>query len=260
VFGASTITALTAQNTVGVRRVNAVPADFVVAQVEAVLDDLPVAATKTGGLATVDVVRAVGDLASPGRLPLLVVDPVMVATSGDRLLEARAEELYRSVLFPLAVVVTPNLRESEELLRQDISTLAQQPEAARALGELGCRTIVVKGGHQISGAEHQAVDVVWDGTTTYELRTPPVTTRNNHGSGCTFASAIAAGWPAAGACRTRCKPPSPTSPPPSPRRPSGSLAPATDPWTTCGNSTTELFLTNRLNERGETRDGLWLPD
>jgi hydroxymethylpyrimidine/phosphomethylpyrimidine kinase len=109
------------------------------------------------------------------------------------LLEARAEELYRSVLLPLAVVATPNVREAEVLLGQDIETLQHQHEAARALGELGCRTVVVKGGDVVSGAQGEAVDVVWDGTSTYELRTRRVQTRNNHGSGCTFASAVAAG-------------------------------------------------------------------
>ncbi|GAA1796028.1 bifunctional hydroxymethylpyrimidine kinase/phosphomethylpyrimidine kinase [Luedemannella flava] len=193
VFGTSAITALTAQNTVGVRGVHAVPADFVVAQVEAVLEDLPVAATKTGMLATAEIVHAVAKLAAAGRLPRLVVDPVMVASSGDRLLEPEAERLYVAELLPRAAVVTPNLIEAEVLLQGSIGTLAEQREAAVALGALGPSVVVVKGGHAVRDASSEAVDVVWDGTTIHELRAPRVDTPNNHGTGCTFASAVAAG-------------------------------------------------------------------
>ncbi|MGI8626103.1 MAG: bifunctional hydroxymethylpyrimidine kinase/phosphomethylpyrimidine kinase [Geodermatophilaceae bacterium] len=192
VYGASAITALTAQNTRGVRAVHPVPADFVVAQVDAVLDDLTVAAVKTGMLATAGIVRAVADLAAAGRLPNLVVDPVMVASSGDRLLDPPAERLYVAALLPHASVVTPNLREAEALLGTAIRTLADQHEAARALGALGPSVVVVKGGHAVLGSADEAVDVVWDGVSTYELRAPRVDTANNHGSGCTFASATAA--------------------------------------------------------------------
>lgn len=193
VYGASAITALTAQNTLGVRGAHAVPADFVVAQVETVLDDLAVAAVKTGMLATAATVRAVADLAAAGQLPLLVVDPVMVASSSDRLLEPQAERLYREALLPHASVATPNLHEAEVLLGRPIRTLEAQHQAARDLGGLGPQCVVVKGGHSVTGTEDEAVDVVWDGLTTYELRAAWVETGNNHGSGCTFAAAIAAG-------------------------------------------------------------------
>jgi hydroxymethylpyrimidine/phosphomethylpyrimidine kinase len=192
VFGTSAITALTAQNTVGVRGVHPVPADFVLAQIEAVLADLPVAASKTGMLATADIVRAVAELAADGRLPKLVVDPVMVASSGDRLLEPEAEQLYVRELIPQATVTTPNLWEAEVLLGSSIRTLADQHQAARALGTLGPAVVVVKGGHAVNDSSGSAVDVVWDGTTTYEMRVPRVDTVNNHGSGCTYASATAA--------------------------------------------------------------------
>jgi len=192
VFGTSAVTALTAQNTQGVRGVHAVPADFVVAQVDAVLDDLAVAAVKTGMLATADVVRAVAVLAAAGRLPRLVVDPVMVASSGDRLLEPQAERLYVEALLPHAFVLTPNVREAEVLLGTPIRTLEDQHEAARALGALGPATVVVKGGHAVVDSAGDAVDVVWDGTSTYELRSPRLRTSNDHGTGCTFASATAA--------------------------------------------------------------------
>jgi hydroxymethylpyrimidine/phosphomethylpyrimidine kinase len=197
-FGTTAITALTAQNTRGVRGVFPVPTAFVLAQIEAVLEDLPVTAVKTGMLATADTVRAVAELAAAGRLPLLVVDPVMVASSGDRLLEPAAERLYVEALLPHATVITPNLREAEVLLGRSITTLAEQRDAAAALGELGPSTVVVKGGHAVTDTPGEAVDVIWHDGTLRELRTPRVDTPNNHGSGCSFASAIAAllaqGW------------------------------------------------------------------
>ncbi len=193
VFGASAITALTAQNTRGVFGVHAVPADFVVAQVEAVLDDLAVKAVKTGMLATAEIVHAVGKLAGAGRLPQLVVDPVMVASSGDRLLEEAAERAYVVELLPHAAVLTPNVREAEVLLAASISSLAEQREAARALGALGPSVVVVKGGHAVGDSADVAVDIVWDGAAMRELGAPRVDTPNNHGTGCSFASAIAAG-------------------------------------------------------------------
>ena len=193
VFGTSALTALTAQNTRGVTGVLPVPPDFVVAQVEAVLDDLPVRAVKTGMLGTAAVVHAVADLAAAGRLPHLVVDPVMVASSGSRLLDADAERTYVQALLPHADVLTPNLAEAQVLLASTISTLAEQREAARALAALGPRVVVVKGGHAVADALDDAVDVVWDGQSMTELRAARVDTRNDHGTGCTFAAAVAAG-------------------------------------------------------------------
>jgi hydroxymethylpyrimidine/phosphomethylpyrimidine kinase len=193
VYGTSAITALTAQNTLGVRGIHPVPSDFVVAQVQTVLADLTVAAVKTGMLATAATVRAMAELAATGDLPHLVVDPVMVASSGDRLLEPEAERVYREDLLPHAFVVTPNLYEAEILLGQPIRTLQEQHRAARAIGELGPHIVVIKGGHAVTGAEDEAVDVAWDGSATYELRAERIATDNNHGTGCTFASAIAAG-------------------------------------------------------------------
>jgi len=191
VFGTSAITALTAQNTAGVRGVHAVPTPFVLAQIEAVLEDLPVAGVKTGMLATAATVTAVAELAAAGRLPGLVVDPVMVSSTGDRLLEPEAEAAYRA-LFAHAAVVTPNRREAEVLLGAPIATRDDQHRAARELGALGARVAVVKGGHPAADAGGEAVDVVWDGTRTYELRAAWIDTPNTHGTGCSFAAATAA--------------------------------------------------------------------
>src|SRR4051812_26268936 len=152
VFGTCAITALTAQNTTAVLGVMPVPADFVVQQVETVLADLDVRAVKTGMLATAETVVAVASLAGAGRLPHLVVDPVMVSSSGSRLLEEAAERAYVDALLPHAAVLTPNLAEAQVLLGATISTLADQREAARELGALGPRVVVVKGGHAVSDA------------------------------------------------------------------------------------------------------------
>jgi hydroxymethylpyrimidine/phosphomethylpyrimidine kinase len=191
VFGTSAISALTAQNTAAVTGVHPVPPAFVVAQVEAVLDDFDVRAVKTGMLATAEVVEAVAGLAS--RLPQLVVDPVMVASSGARLLEPAAEWAYAQLLLPHAHVLTPNLYEAQVLLGRDITTLAEQRDAAKALGDLGPRAVLVKGGHAVRDAGDEAVDVLWDGAELIELRTPRVAGDNDHGTGCSLASAIAAG-------------------------------------------------------------------
>jgi len=193
VFGTCAVTALTAQNTTAVLGVLPVPAEFVVQQVEAVLGDLDVRAVKTGMLATAATVTAVAGLAAAGRLPHLVVDPVMVSSSGSRLLEEAAERAYVEELLPHAMVLTPNLAEAQVLLGATITTLDEQREAARALGALGPQVVVVKGGHAVSDATAEAVDVVWDGARISELRAPRIDTRNNHGTGCTFAAATAAG-------------------------------------------------------------------
>jgi hydroxymethylpyrimidine/phosphomethylpyrimidine kinase len=198
VHGASVITALTAQNTVGVDGVHVPPVEFLRAQLEAVLGDLPVAAVKTGMLATEEVVRAVGDVAAAGRLPHLVVDPVLVSSTGARLLDAGAERAYVDALFPHALVVTPNTREASALVGGTVATAADAREAAVEIGRLGPRWVVIKGGHQVDedngGASVDAVDVVVETATgaVTELRAPRVDTRNDHGTGCTFAAATAA--------------------------------------------------------------------
>jgi hydroxymethylpyrimidine/phosphomethylpyrimidine kinase len=188
VFGTSAITALTAQNTVGVRAISPVDPGFVAAQLEAVLDDLPVAAVKTGMLASPETVALVAEWAP--RLPNLVVDPVLVASSGDRLFTRDAEKAYLELLFPHAAVVTPNLREAGVLLGRAVVTVDDAVDAASALAAYGPRCVVVKGGHLQGYAE--AVDVVWHDGRVELLTEPWIETPNNHGTGCTFAAATAA--------------------------------------------------------------------
>jgi hydroxymethylpyrimidine/phosphomethylpyrimidine kinase len=184
--GTSALTAITAQNSVGVAAWAAVDPSLVVAQVEAVATDMPVAATKTGMLGSAAVIAAVAEAA--GRLSLgpLVVDPVMVARSGDRLLAPEAERAYVERLFPLAAVVTPNLHEAEALLGRPVRDLGAMREAARALHALGARAVLLKGG-ALAG---DAVDVLFDGSQTVEIGGPRVGTANTHGTGCALSAAI----------------------------------------------------------------------
>ncbi|GIJ49889.1 hydroxymethylpyrimidine/phosphomethylpyrimidine kinase [Virgisporangium aliadipatigenens] len=187
VFGASVFTALTAQNTMGVKGIHAVPRDFVAAQLDAVLADLPVGAVKTGMLASASTVELVAEYAP--RLPNLVVDPVLVASSGDRLFTDSVEQAYLTALFPHAAVITPNMREASVLTGREVSTVDDMRAAAERLGETGAKCVVVKGGHL---SDSSAVDVVWRDGTVDLVEAPWVETRNNHGTGCTFAAVTAA--------------------------------------------------------------------
>lgn len=190
VFGTSVVTAVTAQNTTAVTDVHVVPTATVDAQLAAVLDDLPVAAVKTGMLATAELVGLVADRAADGALPNLVVDPVLVSATGHRLLEDDAIATYRERLFPHAMVVTPNLIEAGVLVGRELATHDDAVGAAHELAALGPSIVVVKGGHA-TGA--QAVDVVVLGDDVEELDAVRVDTANTHGTGCTFAASVAAG-------------------------------------------------------------------
>ncbi|MGH3656388.1 MAG: bifunctional hydroxymethylpyrimidine kinase/phosphomethylpyrimidine kinase [Micromonosporaceae bacterium] len=196
VFGTSAISAVTAQNTRGVVGFVALASGFVDEQVGAVLDDLPVRAVKTGMLASTEIVASVTERAAAGELPNLVVDPVLVAASGDALSLGGVAEAYPK-LFAHAAVITPNLREASLLLGRDLSTVDDMARAAEDLAGTGAGAVVVKGGHLEGEVDAEgrpeSVDVVWrDGEISY-LRAPWIDTGNNHGTGCTFASAIAAG-------------------------------------------------------------------
>ena len=190
VYGASAITALTAQNTRGVAAVQPVSAVFVVAQIDAVLADLDVGAIKTGMLADRGIVSAVAArLAAAPRVPL-IVDPVMIATSGHALLTPDAVAALRTELFPRALMITPNLAEAARLLdapeaRDEVAMVAQ----ARALHEFGAHFVLIKGGH---GGGAEAVDILFDGTDVTRFARPRLPTRNSHGTGCTLSAAITA--------------------------------------------------------------------
>ena len=191
VYGASVLTALTAQNTRGVNGVHTPPAAFVRAQIDAVLDDLDVAAIKTGMLANGEIVTAVAEALAAHKSIPLVVDPVMVATSGDRLLDPAAVAAVQHRLIPLATLITPNLAEAAALLGVgEATSIAAMEEQAFALLGFGCRAVLVKGGH---GTGNEAVDVlVTAGGEVTHLVAPRIATRNTHGTGCTLSAAIAA--------------------------------------------------------------------
>ncbi len=191
VYGASVITALTAQNTRGVTGVHKVPTDFIRAQFVAVTSDLKVDAVKTGMLADQQTVDAVAELLAALKPPHLVVDPVMVATSGDRLLEAGAIAAVRTRLIPLASLITPNLPEAAALLETALAvTEGEMMEQARALLKLGSGAVLLKGGHR-QGSE--AVDYLVTAAASLRISRPRIQTHNTHGTGCTLAAAITAG-------------------------------------------------------------------
>ena len=190
VYGASVITALTAQNTVGVQGVHPIPAAFVAAQLESVFADLDVAAAKTGMLATADIIAAVANAMTADRAVPLVVDPVMVATSGDALIDADAVDVLKRKLFPLATLVTPNLPEAAALTGQSLArNRADMSRQAYALRNMGCRAVLLKGGH---GTGEEACDLLCDEDREAWLCRPRLETRNTHGTGCTLSAAIAA--------------------------------------------------------------------
>lgn len=189
VYGTSAITAITAQNTLGVTGVWPLDPRAVRAQIEAVASDLRPAATKIGMLANTDVISIVADAIVQLELPNVVLDPVMVAKGGDRLLDQNASESLIRLLLPLALVVTPNIPEAEALTGRSIGNVREQRDAALRLVALGARSVVVKGGH-LTGP---ATDVWSDGTTTREFSADRIASRHTHGTGCTFSSAVAAG-------------------------------------------------------------------
>jgi hydroxymethylpyrimidine/phosphomethylpyrimidine kinase len=192
VFGTSALTAVTAQNTHGVTAVHAIPLDVVAAQVDAVVEDLHPAAVKTGMLATAALVEVVAAAIERHGLERYVLDPVMVATSGDRLLDVDAEVTVARRLVPLAAVVTPNLYEAAILTGRPVRTLDDMRDAADALLDLGAGAALVKGGH----LEGEAVDLLREasGRSRERLwRKPRVDTLHTHGTGCTLSAAIAAG-------------------------------------------------------------------
>ncbi|MDF2725625.1 MAG: phosphomethylpyrimidine kinase, partial [Paenibacillus sp.] len=191
VFGMSAITAITAQNTLGVQGIYPLPVEAIAQQIDSVLSDIGADAVKTGMLFSADIIHVVADkLNEYGPFPL-VVDPVMIAKGGASLLQSEAVDAMRNKLLPLAAIVTPNLPEACAILGTDaIESVEQMIEAARKLHTLGSRCVYLKGGH-LDGDE--AIDVFFDGTETSLLRSPRIHTKHTHGTGCTTASAIAAG-------------------------------------------------------------------
>jgi hydroxymethylpyrimidine/phosphomethylpyrimidine kinase len=190
VYGVTVITAITAQNTVGIRAVQEIDADVISAQLDAVAEDFAIASLKTGMLSSAAVIEAVAAGIQRRRLAPVVVDPVMIAKSGDRLLREDAVDALRTKLLPLAAVVTPNIPEAEVLARQPIRTRDDRLAAARRIMELGAHAVVIKGGHS---EDDPIVDLLVDSRGIHEYRAARIVTTSIHGTGCTFSAAVTAG-------------------------------------------------------------------
>jgi hydroxymethylpyrimidine/phosphomethylpyrimidine kinase len=190
VYGVTVITAITAQNTLGVRAVQDVNADVISAQLDAVAEDFAIAALKTGMLSSAAIIETVVAGIQRHRLGPLVVDPVMIAKSGDRLLAEDAVDALRRKLLPLAHVVTPNIPEAEVLAGRSIRTREDRLAAARAIIDLGAQSVVIKGGHS---QDDPIVDLLVDHQGVHEFRAARIVTTSTHGTGCTFSAAITAG-------------------------------------------------------------------
>ncbi len=188
-YGASVITALTAQNTLGVSGIHAAPAGFTTLQLEAVLSDIPVDVIKSGMLFSAEIIRTVAAAVVRYRKNILVVDPVMIAKGGANLIDANAVSAMREELLPLTYLLTPNVPEAEALTGMTVSTEAEMVAAARALRAMGARNVLLKGGHL---AGDNAVDLFFDGNNEQWLTAPRLATTNTHGTGCSTAAAIAA--------------------------------------------------------------------
>ncbi len=188
VYGTSAITALTAQNTLGVQGVYPVAPEFVGQQIDSIMSDIGTHSAKTGMLFSAEIIQVVAERIQRYNIPNLVVDPVMVAKSGDRLLKEDAIEALRSLILPLATVVTPNLGEASVLVDGTVRTKEQMLEAAKAIHSMGARYVVVKGGHLSDCAD----DLLYDGREFRWLPAEHIDTPHTHGTGCTFSSAIAA--------------------------------------------------------------------
>ena len=188
VYGTSVITAVTAQNTLSVDGIAEIPAEMVSAQIDTVMGDIGVDAVKTGMLAHSGIIEAVADRIETLKMPNVVVDPVMVAKSGDRLLREEAVEAYRSCLLPRALVVTPNIPEAEALTDVAIESDEDAIRAARVITGMGAKWVVIKGGHR----EGPVKDILYSEGGRREYVSERIDSKNTHGTGCTFASAIAA--------------------------------------------------------------------
>lgn len=189
-FAASVITAITAQNTVAVTDAFELPLSLIRSQLEAVMSDLPVAATKTGMLSSIGIIETVSQAVQDLDIAPLVVDPVMISKSGFSLLQEDAVDALTRLMLPLATVCTPNAHEAARLVGGEILTETDAREAARAIHAMGPDAVLVKGGHL--DAEEDAVDVLFDGAGFHVLRSPRIDTPHTHGTGCTYAATIAA--------------------------------------------------------------------
>jgi hydroxymethylpyrimidine/phosphomethylpyrimidine kinase len=191
-YGMSVITAVTVQNTLGVEAVYPVPQKFILAQLDSVLSDIGADAIKTGMLLTAGTIDSVVVKVKEYRLEKVVVDPVMIAKGGHSLMQDKAKVALIKKLLPLAFVVTPNIPEAEVLAQCKIEGVAGMKKAAALIHGLGVKNVVIKGGHLIAAKKSVAVDILYDGDKYYEYSSSWIATENTHGTGCTYASVLAA--------------------------------------------------------------------
>jgi len=190
VFGMSAITALTAQNTVGVQGVLEIDKAFVKQQIDSVMSDIGADAWKTGMLSNSEIIKVISERATYYNIEFLIIDPVMIAKGGDPLLKSEAMDSLISELIPLAYVLTPNRHEAQKLSGVEINNLKDARDAAINIFKMGAKNILIKGGHIMK--EGEAIDLLYDGNTFTEFHSERIKTKNTHGTGCTYASAIAA--------------------------------------------------------------------
>lgn len=193
VYGASVLTALTAQNTIGVLSIHEVPVNFIADQLDAVLSDIGADAVKIGMLFSPEIIRFVADKLEKSRVTRIILDPVMVAKSGDHLLQEEAVDVLRSTLWPLAEIATPNLPEAELLLGRPLRSEIEMEEAARELASWGPKAVLLKGGHREGATASDTL--VLRGAKGFEihwLKADRINTKNSHGTGCTLSAAICA--------------------------------------------------------------------
>ena len=188
VFGMSVITAITAQNTLGVSAVQDILPEVIAAQIAAIFDDMGADAVKIGMVSQPETIRIIAAGLGKYHARLVVLDPVMISKSGYHLLQPEAEQVLAAELLPLATIVTPNIPEAEAILHREIATLTDMEKAARDIHALGPRAVLLKGGHR----HEDATDILFDGGKCIRLEAPRIPTRNTHGTGCTLSSAIAA--------------------------------------------------------------------
>lgn len=192
-YGLSVITAVTAQNTQGVQSIHPVPQKFILAQLDSALSDIGADAVKTGMLLTVGAVESVVKKVQEYRLEKLIVDPVMVAKGGHSLMQDKSRSALMKKLLPQALVVTPNIPEAEALAQMKIGSVAAMKKAAGIIHGMGVKNVLIKGGHLPGSRRSGALDILFDGEHYYEFSSPWIDTKNTHGTGCTYASALAAG-------------------------------------------------------------------
>jgi hydroxymethylpyrimidine kinase/phosphomethylpyrimidine kinase len=192
-YGMSVITAITAQNTLGVQDIYPVSPKFVAQQLESVLSDIGADAVKTGMLLTAGIVQVVVKKIKEYNISKVVVDPVMIAKGGRSLIQDKARETLVKKLLPLAFVVVPNIHEAENLAKMKIRSIAAMKKAAAFIHKLGAKNVLIKGGHLPGVKQSGAIDILYDGDKYYEFSAPWIDSRNTHGTGCTYASVLASG-------------------------------------------------------------------